>query len=858
MAHTSDEPHESDDTRSKIGFWQAVSSIIATMVGAAIFLLPQAVAKVGLIGGLFVGLLFGYVLLTATAIAVPRCIELCEELDVLEPDVPVADAATSEQGPATGFTRKFKTITQDSAAEGKHVDHLALDLEPTVSEVLRMIPSTDNLLHEGDDTTVLSSATAKTQRAAFEEKEHELFEEQNTSVAFVIHVAEGDDQSDEVIDVCANTTAGVFTQPPVMLSTAYEEEPLLEIFTASAAGTTTGGNINNTSMPAASMQSGQQELHAVRNEGLSISKADGHDDPPEAGLRTAENGVSPPPVVLRRKRKIYLLPDVAEKAFGSKVWRKILSVSLTVTLVLTCAVFIVVFGSSIQTLVRQIRIIAGDRDVRLEEPPRSVWKESLVSVAVMSTVVQLRDISSLAKFSFVGTLAIFFVLLVFVFSPVFLHAGHITTHGFPDPIMGGWVPRSATGPEPLPAGVLLAQHDRTAGPHETESHVWAWSKERGAVQYTIAPLTAVGEICTTTIDALTMLAFAFAFAFNAPHIRAGMEKPEQMPSAILVSKTVVLVTFALVILLGNLGIGADKLLASDSVFSALEKYGTKVVRTSDYTTKFGQNPEWSASGETILASANGYALLVNPLYYFGNVPRGALMGMTLAILMMMKLLLSYPLAIWPVLMDIERRLGKLFSERGRRGDAQHRVALEGTHEGNRNKAACEDTPLPVDEQRPLLPCGGPEMTEASVAAGDLEKGTLPRMTPETFAADIDQEQGHDCVRTPLYASVLARVLLVCVTYGIGASLRCEMKRLGAVVGLAISTGGMVILVFVPLAAHYHLHERVRVLKKRPKIWHDHAQAWFYLGCALLGILMFLQAVATAPREIADALAASAW
>jgi len=230
---------------------------------------------------------------------------------------------------------------------------------------------------------------------------------------------------------------------------------------------------------------------------------------------------------------------------------------------------------------------------------------------------------------------------------------------------------------------------------------------------------------------------------------------------------------------------------------------------NDLSTELGQ--------KSVVEKGGHYFLLFrNPAYFFDGVNGGllgkaTLMSFLMAVFLLIKLLISYPLTIWPVLQDAENMAkaccGTRRSSRG--GNASP------SHAGTRLPSAADTSE--IEEGAPLLRGARGEAASNSPALRPTAGRSSVRVSTRRIEMDQDEidaplqppNPGSATNTLPLWGRILARVIVVAITFAITCVFACKRSRLNAVTGFAASVPGMIAMVIFPLVAQNLLEAKVR-------------------------------------------------
>ncbi|CAD7957361.1 unnamed protein product [Amoebophrya sp. A120] len=726
----------------KISVKQAVSSVIASMIGAGIFALPQGFAKSGLLDGILISMGMGWLLFTLSAVALAMCCDLCEDIDALR----AAGSAPS------------------SAGDGA-------------------IPSLNS---RGSDYSSLRSGAAtpklggsRTSQTGDQEPEVEVTEDGRTYLA-----------SKPIVDAL------------VMQGTVVE-----------------------------------QRIHLQRD---------------------AETG-RPSMVVVEEGKKIYLLGDIGEKVFGEgttcgRCARNTLNILASLYLLFACSIFLLLMGNAVQEVYMSGRTLAGDTEAYSERVNKAVWAEAIVFMCFMMLLVQIPDVSVIARVSFIGTTAALLIALLFIVSPILLHVGS-GDHSLPKPVVASVWPQQVNPVELVTADGLDADQE---GTHFQLFYMWDGTT--GPSVYQLSGYQSALENFSRVLESLGSASFGFAFALLVPYLRADMEEPRKMVRVVWISTTVVVTVYVLVVISGLLGIGQKYLLAGDSVMESLRMWETRVEWVNGVTLGHEVWPPVADPGlqDFVLAKKTvtvnnepvDFYLVRNQPYFFGggSVGKASLLAFFMSILLGIKLIISYPLTVWPVLQDTEKMLQSCACCRRRRKFQE-------------------------DEVQPLLV--GSAVTAASVPSSSTVRqrgsaamrgggsGTVPmsgqsvlvpseRISVRRLELDADNVNDHTYEPLNCVQRCFARIAVVTLTFLLAAVFGAQPGKLGAVMGLTANVPGMLAMVMFPFLGVAMLQGQMRRLTGAKVACRDIALYVLYAVLSGVALILLVYQVVVTPGQIADA------
>ncbi|CAD7957362.1 unnamed protein product [Amoebophrya sp. A120] len=703
----------------KLSIAAAVSSVVASMIGAGIFALPGGVAMSGLIAGLGVSLVLGWFLFTIPALALAKACDLCEELDDLEEELKPENFGENKKS-RRELLQEAKTVLLPAEEESKYQERRGSRL--SASRVSQGSAG-------GEEGAAATSASRRQSRTYLGSK--------------------------PVVDG--------FNQP--------ELRERVSVVVGS-------------------------HIDANGRESVTIVEED---------------------------KKIYLLGDVAERAFsfeGSKIrWGKVARYAVNILgslyLLFACAIFLLLMGDAVANLLQNVALMRGDRSEYLAGSKEAVWAEAVVFALLMACLVQIPDVSIIARVSFIGTGAAIGICLVFVIAPLILH----TEHGLPNPAPGQslatWYP------------VKDAKMNLEALQNTEEEKFYLWAKDsryssvegsKGPVVYQLQDYAgnALGS-AERVLESLAACAFGFAFALLVPYVRADLEEPKRMGQVILIATILTALVYAMVVFAGLLAGGQRYLLVANSNISKALKWFETEVRWSKQGEAGSLDPQpptdavkiTEISGVEIGGEKYNFYLTKNEKYFLGegsNIGKGTLLSFIMMIFLAVKLVISYPLTVWPTIRDAE-------------------IAVQST-------------------------------------CGKRKAGSKPQKnSKKQDAKDSDEEAEHVAVEErpmdeyeelPFLTKALVRVAVVAFTFGIAAIFGCQESKLGAVMGLAAAVPGVLSMVMFPMIAIQLLQRKRRQLTQQPATGKEIGEMVFHAFLMIIAISVLVYQLKSTPKQIADA------
>ncbi|CAD7945201.1 unnamed protein product [Amoebophrya sp. A25] len=792
---------------NKVGLVAAVSSVVASMIGAGIFALPTGVAKAGLVSGLGISLTLGWFLFTIPALMLSKCCELCEEIDEEEQ---AQKALTCEGG--DNRRRSVREVALD-------------DMDPKTRKSLQLRGAPDDVARVSVDGHRASRTVAGAQPAMDSIMNEEIIERRS-----------------EVI----NTQTDKFGRVSV---TIVEED-----------------------------------------------------------------------------KKVYLIGDVAEKAFGARWARMAISGLGNCYLLFACAIFLLLMGEAVQLFTRGLRLLRNDATVYTEEVPPSCWFESLVFTGIMMLLVQVPDVSIIARVSLIGTAAAMAICIIFIVAPSVLHT--TTPFGVSRPVLANLGPtrlvtrfgeteketiqshiQENTGTNKAWTQASFAEMDdiitRSSNAQEwwNSNDFFLWEKDDVTLLQVDSFPTVFGSF-KRMLESLSSCAFGFAFALLVPYVRADLEKPSQMGKVIWIATILTAVVYAIVVFTGLLA-GGQKFLLRMSSIQAMPTYETRVaVEQLTATNIPPRTIEFDKIAKTLVEPANVgealpdaqkqaadamlkticehktqqaakigeellqcryhtlkdavsgdsrtyiFYLYKNLDFFFGrnaqNKGKASIMVFVMVIFLALKLLISYPLTVWPSIQDFEGCIVNMNCARRCRkrvdgGNSAEAGNLEDRKAEEKEPLLVEGRPLDNDDEEEQFP----EMKD------DQDENQISK----TASSDSSNNKSGATYKLTFWASAVARIFVVAFTFGLAAIFKCSPKRLDAFLGLAASVPGMLSMVIFPLIAVQLLQGQLRKLRGiRSRTCGESLEFVFHIFLMIMGSAVMIYTIIKLPADLKEAFA----
>ncbi|CAD7945203.1 unnamed protein product [Amoebophrya sp. A25] len=808
----------------RLGTAGAVSSIVASMVGAGILALPQAVAKSGLLSGIIVSLLLGFVLFTVSGLALARACELCEELDELEQRSAGQGTSNIETGGAGGSSARHQGDRSKRVLVRRETFH-----------------GTSNSLFPTLDGPASGGAA----------------QQQAEDLTVVDHGEAGGNTSD--VDLAEpRSPRCVVTGGQPVLDGLGSSEPVVELRSTvvEEEHESSTGKVRRSSI--VSMSRRKIYLYGDVAEKAFFGKK---------WVRHTFAALGSVNLMFACSIFLLLMGDAVQqfmagaRLFGGNydVYTKGPSKSVWLEAI--------VFTGLMMALVQLPDVGAIARISFLGTGAAM----SMCILFVLAPIILHAGSKNGLPVPYVASLTPYH-------TGAHLPAGN--GHELAQAVASGKGHAELQKVPGLKEQVLNQKQMETLNLLETGSDeaLWSsptvahWSSSSGKQGAELLNTNGVPSLFVlekiphwhdtikAILDSFSTCGFGFGFAAIVPIVRADMGEPGRISRVIVIAVSMTMIMYVLVIITGLLGIGQKNVLAYGTITAAFRGVET-MVRVKGYDGQLDaaqieqniQQLKTQYGAETVLdaqprffvlpvganANANSppqirtyiFLLLKNQAYFLrdGKIGKASIMVFILVILLAMKLIISYPLTLWPVIQDFEAGLAGSTCMRRcvRRQPRDGPGSFMSTHSGTE---AEEQTPLFSGENADLV--GSRTSSRLSVSTNSATTWSAPSKKKLICAA-----------------SVVTRVIAVAVTFLLAAVFGCQPCKLDAVMGLAASVPGILAFVIFPLVAYQLLSHQMRQKKNMSLSGKDVAEMCLHGFLCLVSVTLLIYTCIVTPGRI---------